>query len=176
MELSIKAIKISKPALLIAGVGILFLAYFILVNSQDFPGIFSKLAAVVLSPTQAPPSSSPEEIAQTDGMADNFSQELGVKKHVETAQEGEGITHLARRALKNYLQDNPQSFQVSPEHKVYIEDYLAKKMGGQTLKLGQTVEFSDDLLKEAIQEAEMLSPQQIENLGQFSQLAPSLNY
>ncbi|MDI6591863.1 MAG: hypothetical protein QME61_02940 [Patescibacteria group bacterium] len=98
------------------------------------------------------------------------------KKYVEKAEWGEGITHLARRALKKYLQENPQDFEVTPEHKIYIEDYLAKKKGGGWLRLGEELEFSEDLIKEGIEKSEELTPQQLENLVQYSQLVPSLNY
>lgn len=98
------------------------------------------------------------------------------KKYQEVAQWGEGITHLARRALKKYLQDKSQEFEITPEHKIYIEDYIAKKMGRRWLKLGETLEFSEDLIKEGIGHAFDLTPEQLENLTQYSQLVPSLSY
>lgn len=121
-------------------------------------------------------SKAPEEAAPANEADEQVPEKTEAKKYIETAQKGEGITHLARRTLKKYLEDNPQSFNVTPEHKVYIEDELAKKMGGRGLKLGETVEFSSDLIKEALQKAETLTPQQLENLTQYSQLVPSLNY
>ncbi|KPJ71861.1 hypothetical protein AMJ50_00020 [Parcubacteria bacterium DG_74_3] len=98
------------------------------------------------------------------------------KTYLEIAEKGEGITHLARRALKQYLQESPQFFGLTPEHKIYIEDHIAKKMGGGWLKLGQELEISEDLLQESIEKAKNLSPEQLENLEQYSQLVPSLNY
>ena len=94
--------------------------------------------------------------------------------YLETAQNGEGITHLARRALSQYLQEKPQDFDVTPEHKIYIEDYLAKSMGDRWLNLGENIEFSETLLKEAIGKAKDLTPEQLQNLTQFSQLVPNL--
>jgi len=134
------------------------------------PEILRKLPAQILKPFEEKPKT--EEIASPAPEA----QAAEEKKYTEVAQKGEGITHLARRALKKYLQDEPQDFQVTPEHKVYIEDYLAKKLGGRWLKLGETLEFSEDLIKEAIEKSETLSPAQLENLTQYSQLVPSLNY
>ncbi len=99
-----------------------------------------------------------------------------LEKYLETAAKGEGLTHLARRALRSYLKDHPLPFYLTPERKIYIEDYLAKKKGGGWLKLGQKVEFSQDLIKEAIEMSEQLTPSQLENLKQYSQLVPSLNY
>lgn len=100
----------------------------------------------------------------------------GERGYLEVAEKGEGITHLARRALKKYLQTNPQNFQVTPEHKIYIEDYIAKTLGGRWLRIGEELEFSNDLIKEALTKAEGLSPSQLQNLTQYSQLVPTLIY
>lgn len=98
------------------------------------------------------------------------------QSYLETAESGEGITHLARKALKTYLQTNPQSFQITAEHKVYIEDYIAKKLGGNLLQLGEKMEFSPQLLQEALGQAQNLTPAQLQNLTQYSQLIFGLNY
>jgi len=92
---------------------------------------------------------------------------------IEVAEAGEGITHLARRALKKYLQENPQDFEVTAEHKIYIEDYIQKKTGDGWLILGETLTFSEELIVEAINKDRQLTPDQLENLKQYSQLVPS---
>ncbi|KKP64787.1 MAG: hypothetical protein UR60_C0015G0012 [Candidatus Moranbacteria bacterium GW2011_GWF2_34_56] len=46
---------------------------------------------------------------------------------VEVAQQGDGTTHLARKALANYLEKNADS-SLTAEHKIYIEDYLRKNI------------------------------------------------
>jgi len=135
----------------------------------------AKLPAIISPISETPTETAPEAVlAPVDG--EQVPEETEAKKYVETAQKGEGLTHLARRVLKAYLAENPQEFKVTPEHKIYIEDYLAKKMGGGWLKLGEKVEFSEELIKEALQKAEKLTPQQLENLTQYSQLVPSLIY
>jgi len=95
-------------------------------------------------------------------------------RYLETAQTGEGITHLARRVLGKYLQGKTQDFEITPEHKIYLEDYLAKSMGDRWLNLGEEVEFSEILINEAIEKAKDLTPEQLQNLTQFSQLVPTL--
>ncbi|MCD6148057.1 hypothetical protein J7J18_01655 [bacterium] len=117
-----------------------------------------------------------EEIKEKEQEGKVQRNEGKPEKYLETAAKGEGLTHLARRALRSYLKDHPSSFHLTPEHKVYIEDYLAKKKGGGWLRLGQKVEFSQDLIKEAIEMSEQLTPSQLENLKQYSQLVPTLNY
>ena len=51
------------------------------------------------------------------------------------AEKGEGVTHLARKALKTYLNShNPDNLNLTKEHKIYIEDYIKDKIGSKTLK------------------------------------------
>lgn len=95
-------------------------------------------------------------------------------QYLEVAGKGEGLTHLARRALKKYLKDHPQNFTVTPEHKIYIEDYIAKGLGGRWLRVGEEVEISEELIKEAINKAKNLSAVQLQNLSQYVQLVPTL--
>ena len=151
---------------------------------RPFSNEASKLAAVVSSvSTKAGPENqqSSSTLSTTKQQVKQESQESlpGLskpEKYSETAAKGEGLTHLARRALRSYLENNPQSFHLTSEHKVYIEDYLSKKMGGGWLRLGQKVEFSQNLIKEAIQRSEALTPLQLKNLKQYSRLVTSLNY
>jgi hypothetical protein len=138
------------------------------------PEVFQKLSAGIagIFKTSESTEEVPEEMAsKTPEIEIPVSEE---KNYLETAQTGEGITHLARRVLKKYLQEKPQDFEVTAEHKIYIEDYLAKKMGDRWLNLGEELEFSEPLLKEAIEKAKDLTPAQLENLTQFSQLVPSI--
>ncbi len=97
-------------------------------------------------------------------------------KYVEEAKPGEGMTHLARRALKRYLEDYPEKFELTPEHKVYIEDYLARKKGYHWIEVNESLEFSKQLIEEAIEKAEQLTPEELDNLSQYTRLVPALNY
>ncbi|MDI6602599.1 MAG: hypothetical protein QME57_00570 [Patescibacteria group bacterium] len=92
------------------------------------------------------------------------------KVYEEIAEAGEGITHLARKALQKYLSEKGQDLNLSPEHKIYIEDYIQKKTGDGWLMLGETLTFSEELIVEAINKAQQLTPDQLENLKQYSQL------
>lgn len=94
---------------------------------------------------------------------------------VETAMRGDGVTHLARRATANYLEKNPDS-SLTKEHKIYIEDYLRKKVGrSQTLHPGDSVEFSKDMVREAIDQSKQLNEKQLQNLKQYSARVTSLS-
>jgi hypothetical protein len=99
-----------------------------------------------------------EMIAQDTETADAYSI---------VAQRGEGRTHLARRALAGYLTKNNVEG-LTAAHKVYIEDYLQKAAGGShNLHPGDSVDFSKDLVKQAIERAQQLNDAQLNNLQQY---------
>lgn len=86
---------------------------------------------------------------------------------VMVAHKGDGKTHLARRALAGYLAKNPVQG-LTDAHKVYIEDYLQKAVGGpSTLAVGQQIRFSKDLIKQAIERSQKLTDAQLKNLQKF---------
>lgn len=87
---------------------------------------------------------------------------------VETAVSGEGSTHLARRALMNSLEKNPDS-SLTAEHKVYIEDYLRKNVSQKNgVRVGTSVEFSKTLINQAIEKSKTLNDRQLNNLKKYS--------
>lgn len=95
---------------------------------------------------------------------------------VVSAAKGNGATHLARQALKEYLKDkNDLAGQLKAEHKIYIEDYLQKHVAHpNVLKVNDQITFSENLVKEAIDQAQKLTDKQINNLHKYVLLVPSL--
>lgn len=96
------------------------------------------------------------------------------KSFVETAGKGDGMTVLARRALANYLEKNPDST-LTPEHKIYIEDFLRKNVQKQRVFSGTSVEFSKDLIQNAITKSKTLNDKQLQNLHKYAVRVPSLS-
>ncbi len=87
---------------------------------------------------------------------------------VETAVRGDGSTHLARSALSHYLEKTPDST-LTGAHKVYIEDYLRKRVAGsKSLSVGQSLEFSKDLIRQAIDQSKNLSESQLKHLQKYA--------
>jgi len=84
----------------------------------------------------------------------------------KTASAGDGITHLARQALEEYLASSGKT--LSAEQKVYAEDYVQNRTGSELLEIGQKLSFSTNLLEEAVLAAELLTDWQIENLKQYT--------
>ena len=93
-----------------------------------------------------------------------------------TAAPGNGATHLARQVLKEYLKDKSDvANQLNAEQKIYIEDYLQKHVThSNILKVGDKLSFSQDLMANAISQAQKLSASQIKNLHKYVLLVPSL--
>lgn len=91
----------------------------------------------------------------------------------ETAQKSEGLTHLARKAIKTQLSSTGES--LSSEQKIYAEDYIVKKTGSRLLEIGETVKFQKSLVNDSIAKAKSLSETQTKNLSKFVPLVKNLN-
>lgn len=108
-----------------------------------------------------------EEVKKEAVQNTSESQETE-KSFIESAQRGDGTTHLARRALAHYLEKNPDS-SLTNEHKIYIEDYLRKNVSTKGyIGIGTSVEFSKDLIKQAIGASKNLNENQLKNLEKYS--------
>lgn len=92
---------------------------------------------------------------------------------VQIAAKSEGITHLARKAIKEYLGNTGEN--LSTEQKIYAEDYLKRKIGSRLLKVGEKIEFDKDAIKQGIEKARGLNQKQIENLSKYVPLVKNLN-
>jgi hypothetical protein len=119
------------------------------------------------------------EVQEEKGAGVAATTEPGSKEteasFIETAGSGDGVTHLARRALANYLEKNPDS-SLTPEHKIYIEDYLRKKVGFKgRVFVGTSAEFSKDLIQESINASKKLNENQLRNLHKYAVMVPSLS-
>jgi len=93
---------------------------------------------------------------------------------VISAAKGNGTTHLARKALADYLEKNPDE-SLTPEHKIYIEDYLRKAIGPKSITIGMSVEFSKELIQDAIAKSKNLNENQLQNLHKYAVRVPSLS-
>lgn len=97
------------------------------------------------------------------------SEQTGVS---QTAQKGDSMTTMARRAVKGYLERNSKT--LSNEQKIYAEDYVRKLTPAQKIKSGQTLSFSEDVIKTAVEKSEKLTEKQIKNLGKYVPLVKNL--
>ncbi len=113
---------------------------------------------------------------------DNKSQNANIipagketsESFIETAAKGDSKTKLARRALADYLEKNPDA-SITKEQKIYIEDYLRKNVSTEGgVKIGTTMEFSKSLIQDAISRSKDLNENQLNNLHKYVILVPSL--
>ena len=97
-------------------------------------------------------------------------QERTVEKSEDSitisAKRGDGVTHLARNAMQEYLNQTGQT--LTPEQAVYAEDYARRRIGSHPLEIGDKLSFSEDLLKEATSKSQALEDWQIENLKKYT--------
>jgi hypothetical protein len=96
------------------------------------------------------------------------SAERNEQGFIETTGAGEGITHLARRASTRWLVENDPGYSLTNEHRIYIEDYIQKRIGAEMLEIGETRAVSFDLISEAVAAAGELNENQLQNLTQYT--------
>ena len=114
-----------------------------------------------------PPSAVNIETKNTLMTAEELSRETETS-FIEQAERGNGSTHLARRALAHYLEKNADS-SLSAEHKVYIEDYLRKNVNFKgSVTSNTSIEFSKELIRQAIEKSKTLNDRQLQNLKKYS--------
>lgn len=121
-----------------------------------------------VSDTQSPSNSGTETGTKNVGIVTEELSRETETSFIEQAERGNGSTHLARRALAHYLEKNADS-SLSAEHKIYIEDYLRKNVGFRGSVTSKTsIEFSKDLINQAIAKSKTLNDRQLQNLKQYS--------
>ncbi len=113
-------------------------------------------------------ASAAEETSESTKASNNADQ-TGV---AQTAQKGDSMTTMARRAVKGFLEKNGKT--LSSEQKIYAEDYVRKLTPTQKIKSGQTLTFSEETIKTAVEKSEKLTEKQIKNLGKFVPLVKNL--
>lgn len=109
-----------------------------------------------------------EEISSAESNNDNSLIISAGKKYEEVAENGDGITHLARRALREYLSGS--SVTLSAEQKIFCEDYIQNRIGEREIKTGESIAISEDLIAEAVNKSLNLNASQLENLKNFTEL------
>lgn len=93
---------------------------------------------------------------------------------VVTAGKGDGITHLARQALKEYMKAD-SGVALNAEQKIYVEDYLKDRNVSGRLAMGDSKNFSRESIKQAIDAAKNLNERQIQNLSKYTKMVSELS-
>ena len=122
------------------------------------------------TPEEPEATASPEAATETPSEAPLPQPSETAEVYTEVAEQGNGVTHLARKAAARYVQANPPDFEVTNEHRIFIEDYLKDRTGRSPLALGATQTFSKDLVREAVEASKNLTDAQLKNLQKYSRL------
>lgn len=107
------------------------------------------------------PSSSSVE---TEKQSQSYKTEGGI--NIEVSR-GDSLTTLARKVTAQYISENNVE-DLTPAHKIYIEDYLQKKEKNKTVNVGDSVSFSNDSINLAIQSAKSLNARQLQHLNIYA--------
>lgn len=146
-------------------------------EEQSTEGTVEENNPIVTTPETGTASNPSESSVKTSSKPETapVERKIEMKDNVisVSAMPSEGVTHLGRQALKEYLKAN-SALTLKPEQKIYIEDYLKDKTSQTSLQLGETKSFSSDLIKEAVDAAQKLNEKQIENLSKYVKLVPEL--
>ncbi len=97
--------------------------------------------------------------------------EGGVVKIV--AVRGDSMTTLARKAAKDYMSRNTVG-NITPSHKIYIEDYLRKHHVSRHINVNTEVRFTESEIAEAIAQSQKLTDAELRNLARYAQHVPGL--
>lgn len=145
-------------------------------NVEEQQGILSESEEASQEENTAPSQGPDNEkiIAQEEKSPIQISQETE-NSFVQTAIKGDSQTKLARKALANFLEKNPDS-SLTAEHKIYVEDYLRKKVQfNKRVAIGTSIEFQKSLLEEAVAKSKNLNENQLKNLHKYAVRVPSLS-
>ncbi|PID52180.1 MAG: hypothetical protein CR972_03495 [Candidatus Moraniibacteriota bacterium] len=111
------------------------------------------------------------EVIESHSTEDQTRQENGVI--AVTAIRGDSMTTLARKAAKSYINKNNVE-NLTPSHKIYIEDYLRKKQTNRKINVNTEIQFTKSDISEAIEKSRTLTEAQLHNLAFYAQNVPGL--
>lgn len=117
-----------------------------------------------------------DEAVKTENESKNNDISVYIQKTDSTitvkAQEGDGVTHLARKAVAEYIRD--KNISLSKEQRLYAETVLKDKYYQKSLNTGQDISFSLDDLSDTVQKAQNLTEGQIHAWSKYTASVPSL--
>lgn len=88
------------------------------------------------------------------------------------ANAGDGVTHLARKAVAEYSKD--KEINLSKEQKIYAETVLKNKYYKHHLNLSQELEFEISDLADTLEKAQNLSDKETQAWSKYTHLVTSL--
>ncbi len=111
--------------------------------------------------TLATPVSIPKNTQEIPAIAHPLPLALTI-----TAVRGQGVTHLARQAVRQYTQ--AKAIALAPEQKVYAEDWLRRRVNIQILYPQQQIPFPLTDVQHAVEKSQHLKKEELANLTQYA--------
>ncbi len=84
-----------------------------------------------------------------------------------SAMRGDGLTHIARRATSEYLNQNNIS-DLDASQKIYVEDYVRRSVAKIQINPGTIITFKHDVFAAGIEKAKSLTESQKHNLSKYT--------
>jgi hypothetical protein len=162
-------------SILILVVVFLLVLTVVAIKENSVRGLLSAASEKILIQTEEMFSLKEREKETKEKEADNNSEvfltSIENKVYKEVAQKGDGLTHLARRAVTKYMQE--EGVELSKEQRIYVEDYVQKRIATEKseprfLDIGEEVEIERELIEEGVEQALKLTPSQIDNLRPYT--------
>lgn len=146
-------------------------------NDKD---VEEKVSDIKNNDKDAESTESSEETAKTEDTDTKEEMTKEAKTEVKTTEEaiivsagkGDGVTHLARKAIAEYSSMN--NITLSKEQKLYAETVLKNSYYQHHLTVGQDISFSVDTLSETVQNAQNLTEGQIKAWSKYAAAVPNL--
>jgi len=136
-------------------------------NEQPQPGVQVQNENQNAAPVVVKGGEQPGQTAAPQAPQAQTPVEKTAEGYTAKADSGDGVTNLARKAVREYLGANADP-SLTKEHKIYIEDYLRKHVDQGSLKVGDSRTFTESQLKDAIAQAKTLNERQLKNLQKYS--------
>jgi hypothetical protein len=117
-----------------------------------------------------------DEAAKTENESKDNDMSVDIQKTDSQitikAKIGDGVTHLARNAVAEYIKD--KNISLSKEQKLYAETVLKNTYYQHGIDVGEDISFSLDNLSDTVQKAQNLTEGQIHAWSQYTASVPSL--
>lgn len=107
-----------------------------------------------------------------EAVTENTNIQKSETKITIKANAGDGVTHLARKAVAEYSKD--KDINLSKEQKIYAETVLKNKYYKHHLNLSQELEFEISDLEEMVNKAKDLSEREIQSWSKYTHLVTDL--
>ena len=85
------------------------------------------------------------------------------------AEKRDSVTTLVRKAIKDYTAE-VDGLNLSREHKLFMEDYIQKRISDKELQVGEKLSVSKNLITEAVEKSGELSSAELEELQYYSEM------